>query len=237
MQKLPTIDKPLFELTIPSTNKKVLSRQFLVKEEKILLTAQQSGADKDIVLAIKQILQLCIQDPSFNSNDLATFDLEYMFLKLRAKSVNNIIDISYRDTEDDEVYDFKVDLDTVEMLKKAEFNSKIMLSDTLGLIMKYPSVTVIDGLTDNMAPSDVVEYLVAKCIDSVFDADNVYPFSECSDEEIKEFIDNLDIANFNKIREFFDSIPQMYYKIEYTNKLGNLRKIELTSLSDFFTWG
>lgn len=235
--KLPKIDKPLFDLPFPSKNTKLLCRPFLVKEEKILLTAQQSGDDKDIVRAIKQILQLCIQDPSFNSDDLATFDLEYMFLKLRAKSVNNIIEVSYRDSEDDEIYNFTIDLDEVELLVKKEFENKLMLNDKIGLVMKYPSINVIDDLNDKMSPSDVVEHLIAKCIDSVFDEENVYPFSEYSDIEINEFIESLDIESFNKIREFFDSIPQMYHKIEYTNKKGNARKIELSSLSDFFTWG
>ena len=110
---LPKIDKPLFNLRIPSQNREVQSRPFVVKEEKILLTAQQSGQSKDIMMAIKQVLQNCIVEPDFDADDLTTFDVEYMFLKLRARSVNNVIEVSYRDNEDDKVYDFKIDLDEV----------------------------------------------------------------------------------------------------------------------------
>ena len=120
---LPKLDKPIFELEVPSQNRTVKARPFVVKEEKILLTAQQSGQEKDIVLGIKQVLTNCIQDASFDIDSLTTFDLEFMFLKLRSRSVNNIIDVSYRDNEDDKVYDFQIDLDTVEMLKTKPINN------------------------------------------------------------------------------------------------------------------
>ena len=234
---LPKIDKPLFELRIPSMNKIVKSRPFVVKEEKILLTAQQSGHEKDIILAIKQVLQNCIQEPKFDVDTLATFDLEYMFLKLRARSVNNIIEVSYRDIEDEKVYDFTIDLDEVEMLQEEIVSNKIMASDTVGIIMKYPSVTILDNAPDDATAPEMVEYLVKSCIDQIFDDENVYPISEYTDEDVVEFIEQLDVDTFNKIREFFDTLPRMYHKIEYTNSLGKQRTIELTTLSDFFTWG
>lgn len=234
---LPKIDKPLFDLRIPSQDKIVKCRPFVVKEEKILLIAQQSGQEKDIVLAIKQVLQNCVQDPMFDVDTLATFDLEYMFLKLRAKSVNNVIEVSYRDIEDDKIYNFEIDLDEVEMLQENKVSNKIMVSDDVGIIMKYPSVTILNDAPENATAPEMVEYLVRSCIDQIFDADNVYPLADHSEEEVTEFIDSLDIDSFNKIREFFDNLPQMHYKIEYKNSLGNERTIELTTLSDFFTWG
>lgn len=234
---LPRIDKPLFDLEVPSQNKTVKSRPFVVKEEKILLTAQQSGQEKDIVLAIKQVLTNCIQDPTFDLDTLTTFDLEFMFLKLRSRSVNNIIDVSYRDNEDDKVYDFQIDLDTVEMLQPKTINNKIMVNETVGIIMKFPSVTILETVPEDTQPTDLVEYLVRSCIDQIFDENEVYLASDSTDEELSDFIDGLDIETFTKIREFFDSLPSLYYKIEYTNALGNKREIELTTLSDFFTWG
>jgi hypothetical protein len=234
---LPKIDKPLFDLEVPSQNKTVKSRPFVVKEEKILLTAQQSGQERDIVLAIKQVLANCIQDPSFDLDTLTTFDLEFMFLKLRSRSVNNIIDVSYRDNEDDKVYDFQIDLEKVDMLKSKPIVNKIMVNDTVGIVMKFPSVTVLETVPDDTKPTDLVEYLVRSCIEQIFDEDDVYLASDTSQEELSEFIDSLDIETFTKIREFFDSLPSLYYKIEYTNALGNKREIELTTLSDFFTWG
>lgn len=234
---LPKLDKPLFDLEVPSQNKTVKARPFVVKEEKILLTAQQSGQEKDIVLGIKQVLTNCIQDASFDMDSLTTFDLEYMFLKLRSRSVNNIIDVSYRDNEDDKVYDFQIDLDTVEMMKTKPIDNKIMINENIGIVMKFPSVTVLENAPDNTELTSIVEYLVRSCIDQIFDENEVYLASDTSEEEMSEFVDNLDIESFTKIREFFDSLPSLYHKIEYTNALGNKREIELTTLSDFFTWG
>jgi hypothetical protein len=233
---LPKIEKPLFELLVPSMKKSVKARPFVVREEKILLTAQQSGAEKDIILAIKQVLNNCIVD-EFNVDDLATFDLEYMFLKLRARSVNNIIKVSYRDNDDNKVYDFEIDLDEVELKTEDDISNIINVTDTIGIKMKYPSVTILDNVPDADNASDVVEYLIKSCIDQIFDEENVYPSKDYTDEELNEFLDSLDIETFNKIRQFFDNLPQMYYKMEYTNENGSVRTIELTTLNDFFIWG
>lgn len=234
---LPKITKPLFDLRVPSKGIEVKCRPFVVREEKILLTAQQSGKDKDIILAIKQVLANCIDDPTFDTDDLTTFDLEYMFLKLRSRSVNNIIQVSYRDHEDDKVYDFEIDLDEVEMLEDKEINNKIMVGEGIGMIMKFPSVTTINNVPDDIDPSDLIEFLIKSCIETIFDENDVYPAAEQSDEDLTDFINNLDVETFTKVREFFDSLPQLYHKLEYKNSLGNERTIELTTLNDFFTWG
>lgn len=233
---LPKLDKPLFELDIPSQKKVVKFRPFTVKEEKILLVAQQDGNEKSIILAIKQVINNCCQDENFDVDKLATFDLEYLFLKLRARSINNIIEVSYRDNEDDKVYDFEIDLDTVEMIQPEQTNV-ISITDTVGIKMKYPSVTIIDDAPTEATASEVVEYLIRKCIDCIYDEENVYPADDYNEKELVEWIDGLDVETFNKIRAFFDNLPQMYYKIEYKNSLGNDRVIELSSLSDFFILG
>jgi len=234
---LPKIDTPIFEMTIPSQDKVVKFRPFLVKEEKILLIAQQSDTDRDIILAIKQILNNCILDADFDVDSLATFDLEYMFLKLRARSVNNVIEVSYRDLEDDKVYTFEIDLDEVEIQKTETQSNKIKINDEIGMIMKYPSVQTINNIPENATGTDVVEYLVRSCIDKIYDEDNVYIVAEEPEAEVQAFIDNLDVETYDKIRQFFSDLPKMYHKIEYKNSLGNERSIELTSLRDFFTWG
>lgn len=235
---LPKLDKPTFEMTIPSQKKTVRFRPFLVKEEKILLVAQQGETEKDIIYAIKQVLTNCILDTSFNVDKLTTFDLEYMFLKLRAKSVNNIIEVSYRDVEDDKVYDFEIDLDTIEVkYPETEISNKIAVSDTVGIIMKYPSVTILDNIPENATSTDVVDYLIRSCIESIYDEETVYPIDEQPEEEVTEFLDSIDIESFNKIRNFLDNLPSLYHKLEYTNSLGNERTIELANLRDFFTWG
>jgi hypothetical protein len=144
---LPKIDQPLFDMIIPSSGRKVTFRPFLVREEKILLIAQQSGNDSEIIRAIKQILNNCfIEDIDLNT--FAIFDLEYAFLKLRAKSVNNVVKLAYRDTEDDEVYNFELDLDTIEIEMPKTINSKIEITKDVGMTMKYPSASITDRMKE-----------------------------------------------------------------------------------------
>lgn len=234
---LPKIDKPLIEVNVPSLKKPLKFRPFTVKEEKILLVAQLEQKEKAIILAIKQVINNCCQEPGFDIDKLATFDLEYLFLKLRARSINNIIEVSYRDNQDDKVYDFEIDLDEVEMLQNGDVPNTIQVTDSVGIKMKYPSVNIIDDAPTEATAGDVVEYLIRNCVESIYDEENVYPASDYTAQELSDWIDALDIDSFNKIRAFFDNLPQMYYKIEYENSLGNKRVIELTTLSDFFTWG
>lgn len=233
---LPKISQPLFDVVIPSTQAKVLFRPFLVKEEKLLLIAQQSGTDSDIIRAIKQVLQSCIQD-SLDVDSLTTFDLEYLFLKLRAKSVNNIVKLSYRDNEDDELYEFELDLNTIEVTFSEDNNSKIKINDEIGMTMRYPSATITDRMPQFENEVELITFFVRNCIDTIYDSENVYVANEYSEQELNEFLDSLDVATFDKIRAFFESMPKLYHKIEYTNKMGNTRKIELTNLKDFFMWG
>lgn len=233
---LPKIDQPLFDMTIPSTGKKILFRPFLVKEEKILLIAQQSENDSEIIRAIKQILNACIQE-DLDIDSLAIFDLEYMFLKLRARSVNNVVKLSYRDIEDGELYDFELDLDTIEVKMPEVINSKIEINDTVGMTMKYPAASITDRMKDFENEVDLMTFFIVNCIDTIYDEDNVYIASEFSEAEITEFLDGLDVMSFEKIRQFFESVPRLYHKIEYTNSIESKRTIELTSLKDFFMWG
>ena len=233
---LPKIEQPLFDMIIPSTGKKIVFRPFLVKEEKILLIAQQGGNDTDIIRAIKQILNNCIQD-DIDIDSLAIFDLEYMFLKLRSKSVNNVVRLSYRDTEDEQVYDFELDLDTIEIDMPENINSKIDITENVGMTMKYPSASITDRMKDFENEVDLMTFFIVNCIDTIYDEENVYVASEFSEKEISEFLDGLDVKTFEKIREFFENVPRLQHIITYNNALGNVRTIELSSLKDFFMWG
>ena len=103
--------------------------------------------------------------------------------------------------------------------------------------MKYPSVTILDNIPENATSTDVVDYLIRSCIESIYDEETVYPVDEQPEEEVTEFLDSIDIESFNKIRNFLDNLPKLYHKLEYTNSLGNERTIELANLRDFFTWG
>lgn len=233
---LPKIDQPIFDMTIPSNGKKITFRPFLVKEEKILLIAQQSGNDTEIIRAIKQILNNCVQE-DLDIDGLAIFDLEYMFLKLRSKSVNNVVKLSYRDNEDDQIYNFELDLDTIEIKMPETVSSKIEITENVGMTMKYPDASITDRMKDFENEVDLMTFFIVNCIDTIYDEDNVYVASEFSDNEISEFLDGLDVKTFEKIREFFEDIPRLYHKIEYKNSMGSERSVELTSLKDFFMWG
>lgn len=112
-----------------------------------------------------------------------------------------------------------------------------MINENVGIVMKFPSVNILENVPDDVKATDLIEYLVRSCIEQIFDENDVYLASDTPEEEMKEFVDSLDIETFTKIREFFDSLPSMYHKIEYTNSLGNERVIELRTLNDFFTWG
>lgn len=235
MKTLPKTKATVFEILVPSQEKTVYARPFVTREEKILLTAQESGSDKEIVLAIKQVIQNCILDEDFDINSLATFDLEYMFVKLRARSVNNIVSVTYRDNEDEKLYEFDVDLDKVEIIK-GDANPIIMIDDTIGCKMKYPSITIIDNAPEEATAGEVIDYMIRECLDSIFDEEEVYPASDYSEEAITEWLLDLKSDAYDKIKSFFNEMPKMYYAIEYTNSKGTEQKIELTTLTDFFTW-
>lgn len=233
---LPKIDQPLFDAVIPSLRKKVTFRPFLVKEEKILLIAQQSGNDTEIIRAIKQIIGNCVQE-DLDIDSLAVFDLEYLFLKLRARSVNNIIKLSYRDTEDSKVYDFELDLDTIEIEVPSKVDSKIQVDENVGIIMKYPTADITEKMGEFETEVDLMTFFIINCIDSIYDADGVYPSTDYTEQELTDWLDSLNVNTFEDIRKFFESIPKLYHKIEYVNENGNKREIELVNLKDFFMWG
>lgn len=233
---LPKIDQPLFEVIVPSTKKKILFRPFLVKEEKLLLISQQGGEDTEVIRAIKQILRLCVQDEDFDVDKLTTFDLEYLFLKLRAKSVNNIVKLSYRDNEDGKIYNFELDLDTIEIALPENVNSQINVSDNISMIMKYPSASITDKLQQFDNEVDLMTFFIINCIDTILTEDEIFPAADYSTQELEEFLDQLPVSSFEKIREFFENMPKLYHKIDYTNSEGNDRSIELNNLKDFFMW-
>ena len=233
---LPKIKSPVFEIVIPSINEPVDFRPFLVKEEKILLMAQ-TGNDRDVVKAIKQIINNCCLNDDININALSVVDLEYIFIKLRARSVNNIVTVNYTDTEDSKDYKFDINLDEVEVTKPKEVSNKIQVTDEVGIIMSYPNASIIDDMGEFEDEMDVLNFFISKCMTQIYDENDVYVVSEYSEEELKDFIDSLDVKTFEKIREFFDASPKLNYTIEYKNSLGNDRKITLETLREFFILG
>ena len=230
---LPKISHPIFEFNIPSTNKLEKFRPFLVKEEKILLMAKSSEEPSDILRAIKQVVNNCSLSESFDVDKLAMFDLEYLFLQLR--SVENIVKVSYRDNDDQKVYDFQIDIKNVDVQFPENVDKIIKVTDDIGIKMKYPPASLFDD-KDYFKSGDQAYYeLILRCIDTVYSGDDLFNATDYTKEDLEVFLDDCGIKTFENIRNFMNNIPKLYYKIEYTNANGKLRTIELTSLSDFFT--
>jgi len=233
---LPKIMYPQFDILIPSKNKKMKFRQLLVKEEKILLTAKASAEESDILTAINQVVQNCAMDDSFDVNKIAVFDLEYIFIKLRGLSISNRVNLTFKDFEDEKLYDFEVDLDKVKIDIPKNIDSKIMVNEKLGVVMKYPSASIYsDKEFFKNSMDDATVELVVRCIDKIFDGDSVYDPALFTREEVLEFLDSLDVKTFTKISDYLANVPKVNYEIKYKNSLGNDRQIVLSSINDFFT--
>jgi hypothetical protein len=230
---LPKIATPVFTIKIPSTEREMKFRPFLVKEEKLLLMAQQ-GENNDILFSLKQIINNCCFD-DLNVDDLTTFDLEYVFLKLRSRSVNNIAKLRYRDNEDDEVYDFEVNLDEVEIKFDPENDKKIQINDEVGMILKFPSVKITEKMSSITDQNELLNKILIHTIDVIYDKENVYPAKESTEQELIDFLENLDTKSFKKIEQFFTTMPKLYHELHYKNSLGHDRVIKLSSMQDFFT--
>jgi len=231
---LPKIEHPIFKIKIPSSKREVRFRPFLVKEEKILLIAKTSEQENDILLAIKQVVNNCALD-DLNIDKLALFDVEYLFLRIRAQSVNNIVSVTYRDNEDSTDYDFDIDLNNVNVVFPLNLEKTIKLTETSGIVMKYPEASLYEDKDFMNSGEEAFYQLVLRCIEKFYDADNVYDTKNYTMAEVSDYVDNLDVRTFDKVRDFILNQPKLNYVIEYKNKLGNKRQIELTSLTDFFT--
>ncbi len=226
---------PVFELKVPSTKKEVKFRPFLVKEEKLLLMAKQSGEQKDITSVLKQIINNCDIDSVVDVDALASFDLEYLFLKLRAKSINNIIDLAYTDFEDEQTYKFEIDADDIDVIYNPDHKEVIMLSDKSGISMKHPSMDLMSKAVDEQNITNLLFFMIKGCMDHYFDGDTVVYFKDNTPSEIDEFVDSLPTSVIKDFEKFFDTMPKLYHKLEYTNSKGTERVIELRTLEDFFT--
>lgn len=232
---LPKLDYPIFSIEVPSIKKSLKFRPFLVKEEKLLLMAKESEQSSDILTAIKQVINNCLID-SFDVNKLAIFDLEIIFLKLRAASVDNIIKVTYKDYEDENNYDFEIDLNDVKVTEAGVSNNIVKITDSIAIQMKYPPASLYDDKEFLSLEKDQMFHFIGKCIDKIFSDDSVYETKDCTNEEIEEFLDSLPVKTFDEINKFLVESPKLSYTINYKNSLGNDRVIELSSLNDFFMW-
>lgn len=233
---LPKIDHPVYKIKIPSIQKNHSFRPFLVKEEKLLLMAKESGNETDIFSAIKQIVTNCSIDKNLDINKLSIFDLEYIFLKIRAFSIDNIVKIAYRDEEDGTVYNFEIDLNEINVKFPEKKSNIVKINDKVGLIMKYPSASLYEDQEFLKTENNHYFELILKCVDKIYFGEEVYEVKEISRKELEEFIENLKVDIFKQVNDFLVNTPRIEHVISYTNKNGSKREIYLNSLNDFFIW-
>tara|TARA_X000001036_G_scaffold306878_1_gene285630 strand:- start:155 stop:874 length:720 start_codon:yes stop_codon:yes gene_type:complete len=236
---LPVLESNTFELTLPSSDVKVKYRPFLVKEEKILLQAMESKEQKQIVQALKDIVSVCTFG-QLNVDDLPTFDLEYVFLQIRSKSVGEVVKLKILcpDTKKDYA-EVDVDLSAVDVHVDDEHRNKIMVDEEkkIGVLMKYPTINSVDPTIDYSkgASAKTLFGVIADGVYQIFEGDKVHMAKDYSREELDKFIESLDSKSFKKIQRFYETMPKLMHEIDITNPKTKVKsKITLSGLSDFF---
>ena len=236
---LPIIETQTYELTLPSADVKVKFRPFLVREEKILLQAMESQKQNEIVEALKQIVKACTFG-SLNVDELPTFDLEYIFLNIRAKSVGEVAKLKVLCPDDKQTYaDVDIDLTKVEVQVDDKHNNNIIVDENkkIGIIMKYPTLGTIDTETklDAKVSSKLLFDIISKSIYQIYEGDKIYNASDYKSDELLNFIESLDSKTFLKIQEFYDTMPKLIHEIEVLNPKTQVKsKVTLQGLTDFF---
>ena len=242
---LPKINTPIFELTLSSSGQSVQYRPFLVKEQKILLLALESGEPKSIMTAVKQIIRNCVVGDNVDIDKLPTFDLEYFFMRLRGKSIGEVVDLQLRhptglnskDEECDNVTKFKFNIMEVEVQKSIEHSDKIVIDETagLGIKLKYPTADFAEMDLENLSQLDVASKMLIACIDYIYDKEEVYKKEDSSEKELSEFIDDLSQEQFTNVMKFFETMPKLKHTINWKcSKCGCNDEVTLEGMSNFF---
>lgn len=229
---LPKIKHPTYSVKIPSTKQEVNIRPFTVQEEKLLLMARSSENTDDIVSAIKQIIKNCIVE-NIDVDKLATFDIEYLFIKLRSKSVGEMVDLEYTVPETEEKIKFKLDLEQINVKFNENHNTKFNVVGDIGVVMRYPTLNEVRMVESSDNPEETLLNILFKCIDKIYDQDNVY--SDFTEKELQDFINSLPIETMVKIREFFETMPAVIHEIKLKDKDGKNVDVVLRGLTNFFT--
>lgn len=235
---LPMNNTPTYTLVLPSTGKEVKYRPFLIKEEKALLLAHQSEDPKVMVESLKGVIKSCLKDDT-NVETFATFDIEYVFTQIRAKSVGEIAELLIKcDTCEDEkaVAKVEIDLTKIQVAKNPEHTNKIELFDDVGILMKYPTIDLIKKL-ENVDNTNLDEAfgIIVECIDAVYDSAQVYYAKEQSREELLQFLNNLSSEQFQKVQKFFETMPKMSQAVDYKCPVcGKEHHKVLEGLNSFF---
>ena len=233
---LPVIETPTFELTLPSQDKKIKYRPFLVKEEKVLLQALESGEDSDIKQAIKDCVKVCTFG-EIDGGQIPTFDLEYIFLNIRAKSVGEVAKLKILCPDDKETYgDVELDLSKVEVQVDDKHNNTIPINDKIKIVMKYPTIDTFDPSIDaTKLKTEQLFDIIVSTIYEIYDGETVHKATDYKKEELNKFIESLTSEDFGKIQQFYNTMPRLQHEVEVFNPKTKVKsKVMLAGLQSFF---
>ena len=234
---LPKVTAPTYELELPSSGKKVKYRPFLVKEEKILLIAMDSKDDKQITQAVIDTLGACIITRGIKPSSLPSFDLEYIFLKIRAASVGEVVTLNVTCLDDNKTQvSHDLNLSDVEVFKPEGHDPKVMITDKVGVIMKYPSIEhfINTGLADKGDAIDGLDFIVS-CVDQIFDGEEVTEAKECTKKELANFVESMTQEQFDKLSKFFETMPKLQHTFKVKNpKTKKESEYTISGLQSFF---
>ena len=233
---LPKIAKITYELVIPSTDKKIKYRPFLVKEEKVLILAQESGSQAEMTRAIKDVISACVQTRGFKVDSLATFDIEYVFLNIRGRSVGESVDVIVTCPDDGETtVPVTIYLDEIKVVFDEEHEANIKLDDTYSVQMKYPTMEeVMAADAENISVEESLT-LIAKCINQIYSEEESFAASDSSLKELIAWVEDLEPKQFGKLEKFFTTMPKLSHTIEVMNPETNVESsVVLEGLGSFF---
>ena len=235
---LPKIATPTYELELPSTGQSIKYRPFLVKEEKVLVIALESEDNKQITNAIKAVLKSCILSKGIKVENLPTFDIEYLFLNIRGKSVGEDLEVNIICPDDEETQvPVTINLDEIEVQRDDNHTNKIKVDDSIMMEMKYPSLDQFIknnfDFNDNMM--DQSFDLIATCIDKIYTEDEVWASADCTKKEMKDFLEQMNSNQFKEIEKFFETMPKLSHSIKVTNPNTKVKsEVVLEGLASFF---
>jgi len=235
---LPKISTPTYELELPSTEKTIKYRPFLVREEKLLVLAMESEDTKQITEAVKEVIKNCIQTRGIKVETLPTFDIEYLFLNIRGKSVGEEIEVNLI-CPDDGVTQVAttIDIDDIKVIKSDDHDPKIELDKKVSMQMKYPSLDEFIKNNFDLTGNSMEQSfeLIASCIDTIYTEEEVWTAADCTKKELLGFLDQLNSSQFKRIEKFFETMPKLSHEVTITNPKTKVEsKVLLEGLSSFF---
>ena len=236
---LPKISTPTYHLVLPSIEKEITYRPFLVKEEKLLVLALESEDTKQITTAIKAVIKACILTKGIKVDTLPTFDIEYLFLNIRGKSVGESIDVNVICPDDKKTeVQVTIDLDDIEVVKSKDHTNQIKVDDDIMIEMKYPSLNEFIKSNFDFKDGNQMDQsfeLIASCIDKIYTSDEVWVASDCTKKEITEFLESMNSSRFKGIEEFFTTMPKLSHTVKVKNPKTKVESdILLEGLASFF---